>query len=96
MGSTIAGCAAKGNAKIKKEMAGNNRAAFLAGLTAAISYADGAFMLPTKNYSHIPKLSGKEKAKAKGLTAFEVKEGVTIYARNESEAIKRARKRGLI
>ena len=54
------------------------------------------FMGPRRTNNRTPKLQGEALAKAKGLTAYEVKEGVTIYAKNEAEAIKRAKKRGLL
>lgn len=42
------------------------------------------------------KLTGDALAKAKGLTRYEIKKGVFIYAKNEREAVKRAKKRGLL
>ena len=54
------------------------------------------FAGPIRTNNRTLKLQGEALAKAKGLTLFEVKEGVAIYAKNEAEAVKRAKKRGLL
>ena len=45
---------------------------------------------------HIPKprILNEDTAKAKGLTRYNFGEGNTLYAKDEREAIKRAKKRG--
>ena len=44
----------------------------------------------------ISALQGEALAKAKGLTKYEIRDGVFIYAKNERGAVKRAKKRGLL
>ena len=41
-----------------------------------------------------PRILNEDTAKAKGLHLYEFGDGNTLYARNDNEAIKRARKRG--
>ena len=71
------------------------RALFLAGYNAAMAQVDEIFSPPARTRNRTPKIEGEVLAKAKGLQKFDFN-GVTIYARNEKEAIKRARKRGLL
>lgn len=52
------------------------------------------FMGPIRTNNRTPKPTGEERAKEKGLNRYEVG-GSVVYARNEVEAIKRAKKRGL-
>lgn len=53
------------------------------------------FAGPMRTNNRTPKLQGEALAEAKGLKQFEFKGG-SVYARNEKEAIKRAKKRGLL
>ena len=72
------------------------RALFLAGYNAAIAQADEVFSPPARTHNRTPKVEGEALAKAKGLTKYEIRDGVFIYAKNEREAVKRAKKRGLL
>ena len=69
---------------------------FKRGYDSVMAQLEQPFAGPAYTPNRTPKLQGEALAKAKGLTAYEVKEGVIIYAKNEAEAIKRAKKRGLL
>lgn len=49
--------------------------------------------IPKVKVRHNP---DSEDAKAKGLHLYEIGDGNTLYARNDKEAIKRAKKRGFV
>lgn len=53
------------------------------------------FTSPRKTHNRTPKLQGEALAQEKGLQSFDFN-GTTIYAKNEKEAVKRAKKRGLL
>ena len=54
------------------------------------------FASPMFTHNRTPKIEGEALAKAKGLTRYEIHDGVFIYAKNEREDVKRAKKRGLL
>ena len=56
---------------------------------------ENPYMGERRTNNRTPKLEGEALAEAKGLKQFEFKGG-SVYARNEKEAIKRAKKRGLL
>ena len=53
------------------------------------------FAGPMFTRNRTPTIEGEALAKAKGLTKYEIREGIFLYAKNEREAIKRAKKNGL-
>lgn len=71
------------------------RTLLLAGYIAAMAQVDEIFSPPARTHNRTPKVEGEALAKAKGLTRYEISDGVFIYAKNEAEAVKRAKKRGL-
>ena len=72
------------------------RALLLAGYNAAMAQVYEIFSPPARTHNRTPKVEGEALAKAKGLTRYEIRDGVFIYAKNEREAVKRAKKRGLL
>ena len=96
MARTNAGHVENKNVKTRNTMDDRQRALFLAGYNAAIAQADEVFSPPARTHNRTPKVEGEALAKAKGLTKYEIRDGVFIYAKNEREAVKRAKKRGLL
>ena len=69
---------------------------FKRGYDSVMAQLEQIFAGPIRTNNRTPKLQGEALAKAKGLTRYEIRDGVFIYAKNESEAVKRAKKRGLL
>lgn len=59
-----------------------------------VNQIDNLFMGPIRTPNKTPKLVGPALAEAKRLIRFKIGDSF-IYARNQKEAIKRAKKRGL-
>ena len=68
---------------------------FKRGYDSVMAQLEQPFAGPIQTSNKTLKLQGEALAKAKGLQKFDFN-GVIIYARNEKEAIKRAKKRGLL
>lgn len=96
MARTSAGHVENKNEKTRNKMDDRQRALFLAGYNAAMAQVDEVFSPPARTHNRTPKVEVEALAKAKGLTRYEIRDGVFIYAKNESEAFKRAKKRGLL
>lgn len=69
---------------------------FKRGYDSIMAQLEQPFAIPVFTHNRTSKIEGEALAKAKGLTRYEIRDGVFIYAKNEREAVKRAKKRGLL
>lgn len=68
---------------------------FKRGYDSVMAQLEQPFAGPVFTHNRTPKIEGEALAKAKGLTKYEIRDGLFLYAKNEREAIKRAKKNGL-
>lgn len=69
---------------------------FKRGYDSVMAQLEQPFASPMFTHNRTSKIEGEALAKAKGLTKYEIRDGLFLYAKNEAEAIKRAKKRGLL